>query len=250
MLLNELTQLGDKIDIQLIQQLQMQESGEIVEGDVRTYKSCLFDYISDTEIEIAMPTENGRMVLFQIGLRCKMLFYSKKGLFTCSAVVQKRYKKDNLFVLAMQLTSEPVKLQRREFFRIDCILDMRYIPITPEIAKLETTEQLFAEIQKPEYIDCYEKSTMLDLSGGGLRFQTGRRLDVGTYQVSEIRLNNERMDQTFYLATKIISCEQMQNDMERYICRGQFFFKNLRDRENIVRFVFDEERRIRRKETR
>ncbi len=250
MLLNELTQLGDKIDIQLTQQLQMQESGEIVDGDVRTYKSCLFDYISDTEIEIAMPTENGRMVLFQIGLRCKMLFYSKRGLFTCNAVVQKRYKKDNLFVLAMQLTSEPVKLQRREFFRIDCILDMRYVPVTPEIAKLETTEKLFAEIQKPEYIDCYEKGTMLDLSGGGLRFQTGRRLDVGTYQVSEIRLDNERMDQTFYLVTKIISCEQMQNDMERYICRGQFFFKNLRDRENIVRFVFDEERRIRRKETR
>lgn len=250
MLLNELTQLGDKIDIQLIQQLQQQGSGELIADEVRTYKSCLFDYISDFEIEIAMPTENGRMVLFQIGLRCKLLFYSKRGLFTCNAIVQKRYKKDNLFVLAMQLTSEPVKLQRREFFRIDCILEMRYVPITQEIARLATTEQLFMEIQKPEYIECYEKGTMLDLSGGGLRFQTARRLDVGTYQVSEIRLSSERMDQTFYLVTKIISCEQMPNDAQRYICRGQFFFKNLRDRENIVRYVFDEERRIRRKETR
>ena len=89
MLLSDITNLGDKIDIQLVQQLEQLKNGQLSEP-IRTYKSSLFDYLNDKEIEIGMPTENGRMVLFQVGLRCRMLFYTKKGLYTCFATVQKR----------------------------------------------------------------------------------------------------------------------------------------------------------------
>lgn len=247
MLIEELTRLGDKIDIQLVQQLEMQSRGEL-EGTIRTYKSSVFDYISDNEMEIAMPTENGRMVLFQVGLRCKLLFYTKKGLYTCTAVVQKRYKKENFFVLAMQITSNPVKFQRREFFRIDCMLEIRYVSITEDVAKFPTTEALFTEVQKPEYMDEFKNGILLDLSGGGIRFSTVEKLEIDSFILTEIRLTNDKFDQTFYIVTKMIASERMSNGSERYINRGQFIFKNLRDRENIVRYVFDEERRIRRKE--
>jgi c-di-GMP-binding flagellar brake protein YcgR len=246
MLVKELTRLGDKIDIQLIQQLEMQERGELT-GTIRTYKSSVFDFISDTEMEIAMPTENGRMVLFQIGLRCKLLFYTKKGLYSCNAIVQKRYKKENFFVLAMQITSKLVKFQRREFFRIDCMHNIQYVPITEETAALNTTEDLFMEIQKDSYIDKYKDAVTLDLSGGGMRFSTGEALEVGSYVVTKLRLSGEHMDQLHYLVTRIIASTQMDNASGKYINRGQFLFKNLRDRENIVRYVFDEERRIRRR---
>jgi c-di-GMP-binding flagellar brake protein YcgR len=244
MLLSELTRLGDKIDIQLIQQLEMQERGELT-GTIRTYKSSVFDYISDTEMEISMPTENGRMVLFQIGLRCKLLFYTKKGLYTCNATVQKRYKKENFFVLAMQQTSKLIKFQRREFFRIDCMIKIRYVPITPEVAALNSTEDLFMEIQKEEYIDKYRDAVTLDLSGGGMRFSSDESLPVDSFVVTKIRLSGEHMDQLNYLATKIVASTQMDNGSGKYINRGQFLFKSLRDREDIVRYVFDEERRIR-----
>jgi hypothetical protein len=39
-----------------------------------------------------------------------------------------------------------------------------------------------------------------------------------------------------------------QNNFEKFIHRGKFMFKDLKDRETIVRYVFEEERRIRRKE--
>jgi c-di-GMP-binding flagellar brake protein YcgR len=246
MLLQELTRLGDKIDIQLIQQLEMQERGELT-GTIRTYKSSVFDYISDTEMEIAMPTENGRMVLFQIGLRCKLLFYSKKGLYTCNATVQKRYKKENFFVLAMQQTSKIVKFQRREFFRIDCMLKVRYVPITEEIAALSSTEDLFMEIQKEAYIDKYKDAVTLDLSGGGMRFSSNESLEAGSFIVTKLRLSGEHTDQLHYLVTRVIASAPMDNGSGKYVNRGQFLFKNLRDRENIVRYVFDEERRVRRK---
>jgi c-di-GMP-binding flagellar brake protein YcgR len=247
MQLTELTKLGDKIDIQLIQQLEMQGRGEL-DNPLRTYKSSVFDFISDRELEIAMPTENGRMVLFQTGLRCRLLFYTKKGLYTCDATVQKRYKKENFFVLAMRQTSNPVKFQRREFFRIDCMIDMKYIRVTEEVAKINSTEHLFMELQKPEYIGEYRKAVTLDLSGGGLRFSANENIEEGSLIVTELRLTNAMMDQSYFLVTKVILCEPAAKGSEKYNVRGQFIFKNLRDRENIVRFVFDEERRIRRKE--
>ena len=60
MILNEIINPGDKIDIQLTYQLEKNKLGETV--DVKLYKSSVFDFVSDTEIEITMPTEAGKVV--------------------------------------------------------------------------------------------------------------------------------------------------------------------------------------------
>lgn len=247
MVLENLTRLGDKIDIQLIQQLEKAGQGELEDG-VRTYKSSVFDFISDWIIEIAMPTENRRMVLFQVGLRCKMFFYTQKGLYTCNAIVQKRYKKENFFVLAMQIVSEPVKFQRREFFRIDCVKDVKYVPIDDNVVKLETTKELIAELQKPEYKGKEKHGITMDISGGGVRFSTVEKLEPNQMLAIEIKLTSNDAEQTYCLVTRIISSERLADGMDKFVNRGQFLFKNLRERENIVRFVFEEERRLRKKE--
>jgi len=63
-----------------------------------------------------------------------------------------------------------------------------------------------------------------------------------------IRLTNEYSDETFYLPGQVIATEKHPAIEEMYIHRVKFLFRDLRDREKIVRFVFEEERRIRRKE--
>lgn len=247
MIISEITCLGDKIDIQLEQQLEQQEKGENA-GPVRIYKSSLFDYLQDMAIEIAMPTENGRMVLFQVGLRCKMIFYSKKGLFSCYGVVKKRYKKDNFYVLEMQITSNPVKYQRRKFFRIENAIDLMYIPVEEETAMLQSTEALFAEIQRKNYMAEERKAVSIDISGGGIRFVSEEPLEKGSYVIVIIRLTNNKIDQMFYLVTQIIESAKSAKGPGKYIQRGQFLYKDLKDREMIVRYVFEEERCIRKKE--
>lgn len=245
--LSDLTNYGDKIDIQLLGQIEMQARGESV-GPIRTYKSSIFDYLSGNEIEIAMPTENGRMVLFQVGLRCKMLFYSKKGLYTCDGMVQKRYKKENFFVLSVMLTSTPVKFQRREFFRVDCTMDMQYFHIDESIAEMSSTEQIFEQVESIEYMNDMKKGISLDISGGGIRFVGEEKLEVGSNVLACFRLTNERIDKMFYLVTKVVASDLRNNTNDRYENRGRFLFKDLKDREAIVQFVFEEERRIRKKE--
>ena len=63
-----------------------------------------------------------------------------------------------------------------------------------------------------------------------------------------IRLTNDRMDETFYLVCQIVGCERHPSLDNTFSCRAKFIFKDLKDREKIVKFVFEEERRIRRKE--
>ena len=54
MKIDELIGPGDKIDLQLVGQIEQKANGKEIE--VRTFKSMLLDFVSDTEIEIAMPT--------------------------------------------------------------------------------------------------------------------------------------------------------------------------------------------------
>lgn len=248
MLLSEIVNPGDKIDIQLTYQLEQSKLGENIE--VKLYKSSVFDYSSDTELEITMPTESGKVVLFQNGLRLRMIFYTKRGLYECFGVVKNRFKKENIMTLVVDIKTPPVKFQRREFFRIDCTIDMQYYNIDENVAQLETTEALFEEIQDVKYIGSEKKTLIQDISGGGIRFISDEEFAKGAYLLCVIRLTNQKIDNTFYLVCRIISSNRIEHMQNKYSNRAKFNFKDIKDRETIVRYVFEEERRIRNKEIR
>lgn len=85
-----------------------------------------------------------------------------------------------------------------------------------------------------------------DISGGGVRFTGDTPLEPGQFVLLTFRLVNENTDECFYLVSQIVAIQK--EDSDRYSCRAKFIFKDLKDREKIVRFVFEEERKIRRKE--
>ena len=228
---------GDKIDINFLHQ-----------NNGKTYKSSVFDFLSDNELEIGMPTNEGKMVMFNIGFECQFYFYTSKGLYTCEAVITNRYKKDNFYLLSAKLKTGLKKFQRREFYRLDCALDFVYYEISNEVAKLETTEDLFEEITNPEYIDKKKYARTKDLSGGGVRFSTMEQLEIGSKILVAIRLSNNKIDQTFYLVSDVIACEKDEKHPEFWIVRAKFRFKNIKDRDLIIRYVFEEDRMNRKRE--
>ena len=178
MILSEITSPGDKIDIRLMHQVKIEDNG----GEMaQVYKSSICDYLADNLLEVSMPTAEGRMVLFQVGAECQMVIYSKRGMYQCIAVVQKRYKKDNLYLLSVEIMSEPKRFQRREFFRVNLLTEVQYYIVPKEVAALSTTEELFLEIEKPEYIDQMKRGMAKDISGGGMLFSSDEQLQMGNY---------------------------------------------------------------------
>ena len=185
MILSEITSPGDKIDIRLMHQVKIEDNG----GEMaQVYKSSICDYLADNLLEVSMPTAEGRMVLFQVGAECQMVIYSKRGMYQCIAVVQKRYKKDNLYLLSVEIMSEPKRFQRREFFRVNLLTEVQYYIVPKEVAALPTTEELFLEIEKPEYIDQMKHGMVKDISGGGMLFSSDEQLKMGNYILLNFRL--------------------------------------------------------------
>ncbi len=234
MAISDVLKPGSKIDIRFLNQ-----------GGGKVYKSSVFDYVSATEMEITMPTDNGKMVLFQNGTACEFLFYTMSGLYNCETIVTNRYKKEGFYLLLVRITSVPKKFQRREHFRVSYLQDFLYFKIPKEVAEMEKTSDLINEVTKIHYIAEKQIGTLKDLSGGGIRFITGEELEVDSYILSVLRVSD---DKTFYLATRIIACEPAEQLRNKYLVRARFEYKDEEDQESLIKFVFEEDRRIRKKE--
>ena len=233
----EVVRLGDKIDINYLHQ-----------NNGKTYKSSVYDIISDKELEITMPTDEGKIVVFQVGIECQFYFYTQKGLFTCDAVITGRARRDNFLVLTARVTSPMKKFQRRDYYRVNCLIDFAYYKITDEVAALETTEDLFEEITNPDYIVQKMLGRTRDISGGGIRFTSNEILKKGDKLLCVLRLENDKMDHMFYLVAEVIDCSTIEQVRDKWVVRAKWIFKNNKDRDLIVRYVFEEDRKLRKKE--
>lgn len=227
---------GDKIDITYLHQ-----------NNGKVYKSSVYDVLDDFTLEIGMPTQGGKMVLFQVGFECSMFFYTQKGMYTCEGKVIERYKKDGFYMVAVKILSAPKKYQRRDYYRVETSIDFSYYKITQEVADLNTTEELFEEITDPMYIPEKKLAHTLDISGGGIKFLTEEELEAGTYILTVMRLANDKIDHMFYLVAEVIACERWPKATEKNVVRTKFRFKDLKDRDAIVRYVFEEDRMMRKK---
>lgn len=238
---------GDKIDMWLTRERRAQENG----GDTAPVcRSSVCDIVSETELEISMPTKNGRVVMLQDGVRCEFLFYANRGMYGCEGVVKRRCKQDNICLILVEITSNPVKHQRREFFRVSCLTDIKYYEISEETAMLPSVEQLYEKMRDTCFLGEAKRGTLCDISGGGARFSSSVSHEKNCYLLLVMHLANERVDDIFYLVCQVMNdgeCIDQGNNI--YSNRVKFMYKDLRDREKIVRFVFEEDRRIRRKDS-
>ena len=239
----EVLRSGDKIDIHVTKREAALMQGNVV---AKKYKSSVHDVISSEEVQVTMPMDGNKIILFDTGVRISMIFYTKRGLFSGEGLVTKRFKEDNLYVMTVSAMAPLKKFQRREFFRINKIIDLKYYNISNEVASLATTEELFITTQNPEnnYEDYPGK--ILDISGGGIRFSSMEELTKDNYILSVFQLSNDHIDKTFYLVAQIIeSIPTTDGRGKCYINRAKFMLKNLKDREAIVRYIFEEERKTR-----
>ena len=128
------------------------------------------------------------------------------------------------------------------------MVPLQYYEITEEMAKLETTEEIIAALGGVEEEQKPYKGMIQDISGGGVRFSAERLPQRGDYLLLSFHLKNERLDEVFYLVSQVVAVQEHPTVRNMYIQRVKFIFRDLKIRERIVRFVFEEERKLRRKE--
>lgn len=244
-MIEDIIKPGDRIDIKIIQQLEQSQNSSTEPKKTHIYKSKVYDVNENGKLQIAMPTENGKLVLLPLGIRFEFVFYSNGGLYRGEGQVKERYKQDNLYILDVELQSRLMKFQRREFFRHQCTIDMSYFELTPEEAELESAEIAFEKIRDEDFYEKERKGIIVDISGGGVRFTSTEELQNDSYILITVRLSSDKVDKQYYLIGKIITCTKIENVVSRYENRVQFMLKDDKTREEIIRFIFEEERKSR-----
>lgn len=155
---------GDKIDFKDIL------SKEQLNGGLTpaTYASQVFEIRNDDILRVSMPIEHGRIIPLSKGKKFDAFFYTAKGLYQCMVIIIDRFKINNIYMMDIELLTEPVKYQRRQYYRLELNIPVRYMQIT------ETESNMMANGEElPERLgnlsEFYSGDT-IDLSGGGLRF--------------------------------------------------------------------------------
>lgn len=243
-MISSILSVGDKLDIRIMQQVQNEKQQK---GDVRVLKSMIYDIKDDGLLEIGMPSEGGKMVLLATGVRYSLVFYAKGKMYECIGQIKERYKTDNLYMVTMELKSTLNKIQRREYYRYECLLDMFYFPITEEEVELSEPEAILTYHweQFPEVLT--EKGIAVDISGGGLRFVSDKPLEKGNHVLLNLHLVSDKFDKEFWIVGTVLESKKMENDTGKYEHRIKFYMRNNRVREQIIQYIFKEERKNRKK---
>ena len=235
---------GDRMELVTIKS---DNGGSDVKEEKRVYRTKVYDVVSDEEIRVYMPMEGGKLILLPIDGEFELCFYTQQGLFECYARVIDRYKSDNVYILDMILTTNIRKFQRREYYRLNCILDMKCRSIGVGIE-----DRMKEKIsQRVEFLDTdftLQDGIIVDISGGGARFVSSQKYEKESYIlfIFSLLINGEPVP--YSVEGKVLFSDEIAKKEGTYENRVQFVNLTNDDREGIIRYIFEEERKIRRKE--
>ena len=228
--------------------VELKATGKIwMDNDARTrqiYMSKVMDITSDDRIEVLMPYEKGRLVLLPVDGEYSLCFYSTKGLYQCYSRIVDRYRSDNIYVLVLDLTSQLQKLQRREYYRFSCALELK--------SRLCSHEDIEAfEMNRRFLFDtsALQRSVVVDISGGGLRFVANFRYDEGSTIYCSYKLPNNANDKEYEMLCTVLKVQELESRPGLFEHRIQYINIDEDSREDIIHFIFEEERKIRKKQT-
>lgn len=244
-MVTDLLQIGNKIDICSLDKDDIRRAEN---GKVPILASQLEAVEDNGELIIQMPVYKGKIILLSLGSRYELIFYTRKGLYRGVCQVTDRYKEDNLFMVKVMLKSGLNKFQRREYFRLECILGMQAYELTREDALRLDGASLEQHLKDPQVIMTESSSVIVDISGGGIRFIGEKKYEEGDCLAVRTALQNENIDQQLLVVVSIVTCRKAAPNMERYETRAEFLHLGSKLRETIIKYIFDEDRKIRKKD--
>lgn len=231
---NTIIGIGNKIELRALRWKNPDETPPV-------YVSQLLDFTGkhDENLLIAMPIFEGHLVPLEVGKQFEACFSAGKGLYKAECTVVNRIKKNNIYMLEVVLDTQLKKFQRREYFRLNCNIQVNFQVLSEE----ERALFIMAQQLKPVYGSDTFSGTAIDISGGGLRVICKDNFNRGDYVVVSMYLDGGNGGLHLRLPANIINCTRTDNDLSKYDLRLQFIFEDKEQQERIIKYIFEEQRR-------
>ncbi len=212
--------VASKLEINLNIEIQVKRGP--YKGD---YQSRIAD-IEDDYLKLLVPFRKGSLVPLSPGTEIAVFFSADTAAYKFSTEIQDRVSESvPLLVVDRPAEDDFVKIQRRKFFRLEVRKKIWYRPVDKEL--------------EPE--DDYKESWTIDISGGGVKMVLEEELEKE--QLLEVKLDIEAIEGVPILA-KIVNFYDIADGKA---CGMKFVDINPRTRDSLMGWLFDHQRKLRRK---
>jgi len=248
--MSHLIETGTKLELKKIRHVDTTE-------DISYVSRFLYQKSAD-EAVIEMPVKGGSLVALEPEELFQVCFYTSKGLYQCQCQVISRHYEDALPVAVIKFRSEFEKLQRRQYYRMECLLQMEFKTLTEEeydellflksIPKQDREEMKSEAESREDGQERFYSGVSLDISGGGVRFNSGHAAEAGDIIALRIAFVSEEARKLQLLFAKVLTVTPVQNRSGMFEHRVEFVSISNMERECIIRYIFLEERKRRKRE--
>jgi len=218
--------IGTKLELELYD-----SSGEKVRP---TFMSEMELVHNERSATVAAPFFEGNILPVRIGTLMNVYFIRKRdeadiSFYVFKARVRNRGFMDNIAILDISVESEIVKIQRRQYFRFECSIPIRFGLIPME----ESHEASLL------------KGITRDISGGGLCLLSEDKQPFGGLLECELELGDSRK---VSFTGRIVRVNKYEFSQKYKYSIGILYEKiENREREAIIKFIFEEQRKLRKK---
>jgi c-di-GMP-binding flagellar brake protein YcgR len=186
------------------------------EGDYRTY----FEEVGERIISLVVPSAGGAIVPISEGTVVEIVFQESRYTYRVKArIIQRIAVPIPLFVL--EYLGDIEKIQRRNYVRIEAFFPLSY--------RVVTKNGMSEEIE----------ASMIDLSGGGMRFRTRRKVEDWAMLYTRLTLPKYEI----HMPAKVCRVQQLDT-IRRWDVSIEFVEISEKLRDRIIRTVFDLQREM------
>lgn len=227
---------GDKLELKSTVSVVLPDGTE----GVKTYRTSVYDILDDGRLELVMPMEQTKLILLPVDGEYDVCFFSHGGMYRADVRIVDRQKINGTYILVVEMISNLHKYQRREYYRFNCVVEMK--------AREMTRREVDAFAKGLTYLVSEKdmaRGVIVDISGGGTRFVSRQKFHEDSIILMCFKLSIMESERPFLLAAKVIHSGEIENRAGEYENRVKFEFIDTTTREEIIKYIFDEERKNR-----
>lgn len=211
-----------------------------------TLISQLLEHQNDGSIIISAPITESRVVFVPTGITVRLTYvHQLHGLLGFKALIRSKEYRGNVAVLIAEPDENIEKIQRREHFRLDVIIDAL---IWPDAADSGSEAQKDTDAKAPDSTEeaAPVKAYTRNLSGSGVCILSDTNFPKGSYVKVELDLSNDAKLKARCVILRSQPVEVRKG--RRYELGMRFIELAKKDQDNLIKYIFEQQRILLKKE--
>lgn len=201
--------------------------------------SSIQEVIDEDTIIISNPTIKARLIPMHPHERYEAYFFIGSKIYNARVTITNNLTEGRMRTVKVSIDTSIEKYERRQYYRFETTMDVRYLLITPDNAAA------FKEAVKSNTLlkmDGFKPGKTLDISGGGIRYSSDEELPKNGMVIAHLVADTPNGLKNYIFLGKVLVSSEIKGIRGKYQHRMQFVDLKQDAREEFVQFIFHCER--------